>query len=87
VHALPVNFVALWVPAEGLENALPLSGWLPSDETFSLVPGLWRGSKQERHPRIRSARRGVSFLIEEGLRVHYRDRSAQGVAHRGSDRR
>jgi transposase len=26
---------------------------------------LWRGSKQERHPRIRSARRGVPFLSEE----------------------
>jgi hypothetical protein len=25
----------------------------------------WRGSKQERHPRIRSARRGVPFLSEE----------------------
>jgi hypothetical protein len=26
---------------------------------------LWRGSKQERHPRIRSARRGVHFRCEE----------------------
>ena len=49
----------------GLENALPLSGWLPSDEAVSPVPVLWRGSKQERHPRIRSARRGVPLRCEE----------------------
>jgi transposase len=42
-------------------------GWLPSEETCLLVPVSWRGSKQERHPRIRSARRGVSFLREEGF--------------------
>ena len=59
MHALRVNFVASRVPAGGLENALPLSGWLASDEAVSPVPGLWRGSKQERHPRIRSARHGV----------------------------
>jgi transposase len=28
---------------------------------------LWRGSKQERHPRIRSARRGDPLLIEEDI--------------------
>ena len=28
---------------------------------------LWRGSKQERHPRIRSARRGDPLLIEEDM--------------------
>jgi hypothetical protein len=45
----------------GLDIALPLSGWLPSDAAISPVLVLWRGSKQERHPRIRSARRGVHF--------------------------
>ena len=44
-----------------------LLGWLPSDEAVSPVPVLWRGSKQERHPRIRSARRGVPLLIEEDI--------------------
>ena len=64
MHALRW-FVASRVPAGGLENALPPSGWLSSDEAILPVPVLWRGSKQERHPRIRSARRGVPLLIEE----------------------
>src|SRR3954469_13958911 len=37
-------------------------GWLPSDEAVSLVPVSWRGWKHERHPSIRSARRGVPHL-------------------------
>jgi hypothetical protein len=45
----------------GLENALPPSGWLLSDEARLPVPVSWRGSKQERHPRIRRARHGVHF--------------------------
>ena len=43
----------------GLENALLPVG-LASERWGRLpVRVLWRGSKQERHPRIRSARRGV----------------------------
>ena len=38
---------------------------------------LWRGSKQERHPRIRSARRG-DLLLTRRTRVHHRDRSHKG---------
>ena len=59
----------------GLETALPLSSWLSNEEAILPVPVLWRGSKQERHPRIRSARRGIPLLIEEGVRVHHWDRS------------
>jgi len=59
MHALRVNFVASEVPAGGLENALPLSGWLANDGTSCRCRVLWRGSKQERHPQIRNARHGV----------------------------
>ena len=38
------------------------------------VAVLWRGSKQERHPRIRSARRGGPLLTWEDVCVHYWDR-------------
>jgi transposase len=55
------------VPAGGLANALPPSGWLPNDEAIALVPVLRCGSKQERHPRIRSAHRGVHLHCEEGF--------------------
>ena len=41
-------FVASRMPAGGLENALPLSGWLPNDGPARRYPVLWRGSKQER---------------------------------------
>jgi hypothetical protein len=75
MHALRV-VRSVGVLASGLENALPPVGWLPSDQAVSLVSVLWRGSKQERHPLIRSARRGVPFLFEEDAGVCYRNRSA-----------
>jgi hypothetical protein len=42
-------------------------GWLSSDEAVSLVRVLWRGSKQERHPHIRSAGRGLPLRCEEAF--------------------
>jgi transposase len=54
------------VPAGGLENALPPSGWLPNDEAVLPVPVLWRGSKQERHP-ASGVPAAASLLIEEAI--------------------
>jgi hypothetical protein len=79
MHALRVNSLrgAFWWG--GLER-MPCRrlGWLPSDAISLLVPVLWRGSKRDRHPRIRSARRGVHCLSAEAVGVHDWDRSPQG---------
>ena len=66
MHALRVNFVASGVPAGGLENALPLSGWLANDGTSCGCRVLWRGSKQERHPA--SGVPATAFIPDRGGR-------------------
>src|SRR3954466_9349744 len=52
-----------------------LVGWLVNEETISPVPGLWRGSKQERHshqvcPPERTERYEEGFMFIIGIDPH-----------------
>ncbi len=86
VSRAAVGFVASRVPAGGLQNALPPSGWLLSEEATCRFPCCGVARNRNGIPASGVPAAASHFRCEEG-RVHHWDRPAQGVAHGGRDRR
>ena len=60
----------------GLDDALPLSCWLPSDEAVCRFPCCGVARNRNGIPASGVPAAAFPFLSEEGFRVHHWDRSA-----------